>query len=369
MINNTAMDNEYLYLQIAASIRRDIANGMYATGDSLPSIRSLTETWNCTIGTVQHAIKNLASEGLVTTHVGKSTKVLGPISTHPTDPLRTANLIHQAESFLLEVLTSGYDPAEVENAFHIALDRWRSISRSQVRMDPQILRFSGSHDLAVAWLATHFENIAPEYQFHITFTGSLSGLISLAEGKSDIVGAHLWDDITGSYNTSYIHSLFPGERLALITLAQRRIGWMVKPGNPKNIRSSKDLSRQDIRFVNRHAGSGTRVYLDSLLKQNKIDPTSIQGYSNQKTTHSEIAAAIVEGKADVGFGLEAAAKAYDLEFIFVNLERYDLVVKSPTFDLVPIQKMIPWLKSEEFHVLLNHLGGYVYGESGEVHWT
>jgi molybdate-binding protein/DNA-binding transcriptional regulator YhcF (GntR family) len=363
------MDNDYLYLRIAASIRRDIANGMYAVGDRLPSIRSLTETWQCTIGTVQRAVQILASEGLVTTHVGKGTKVLGPIPIHPNNSLRTANLIHQSESFLLEVLTSGYDPIEVENAFRIALDRWRSVSKTQDKINPKMFRFCGSHDLAVAWMATHFEEFAPGYKLHLNFTGSLSGLISLAEGKSDIVGSHLWDDVTESYNTPFIHSLFPGEKLALITLAKRRIGWIVKPGNPKNFQTIVDLSRPEFCFANRHAGSGTRVYLDSLLKKSSVDSASIQGYSNQKTTHSEIAAAIAEGKADVGLGLEAAAKAYDLDFIFLNLERYDLVMKPQIFDQTPIQNMIFWLKSEEFRLLLNHLGGYEHSESGNVYWT
>jgi putative molybdopterin biosynthesis protein len=130
-----------------------------------------------------------------------------------------------------------------------------------------------------------------------------------------------------------------------------------------------DLTREDIIFVNRHAGSGTRVYLDSLLRRNGIDPALIRGYANQKTTHSEIAAEIAEDHADVGLGLEAAAKAYSLDFIFLNLERYDLVVKAKLFNEVPIQNMIAWLKGEEFRLLLNRLGGYGYSESGDVHWT
>jgi len=363
------MDNDYLYLRIAASIRRDIANGMYGAGDTLPSIRSMTETWQCTIGTVQRAIQILASEGLVTTHVGKGTKILSPISYRPIDSLKRANLIHQAETFLLEVLTSSYEPAEVEDAVRIALDRWKMVSRSQELINQNTLRFSGSHDLIVAWMATHFDEIAPEYHLHLKFSGSLSGLMALAEGKTDIVGSHLWDEVTETYNIPHINSLFPSEKLALITLAKRRIGWIVKPGNPKNFQTISDLNRPDIRFVNRHAGSGTRVYLDSLLKKNALDSASILGYSNQKTTHSEIAATIAEDKADVGLGLEAAAKAYDLDFIFLNLERYDLVLKPQIFDQAPIQSMISWLKSEDFRLLLNHLGGYEHSESGDIHWT
>ena len=363
------MDEKYDYLKIAASIRRDIANGMYKPGDTLPSIRDLTVTWQCTIGTTQRAIQKLVSEGLVTTHVGKGTKVAGSIPFHPNDSLRRANLIHQAEAFLLGVLTSGYAPIEVEDAFRIALNRWRSVSQSQGVKDQRVLLFSGSHDPAVAWLATHFDEISPGFKMHLSFSGSMAGLISMVEGKSDIAGSHLWDDESESYNIPFLYRRFPGERLALITLAQRRIGLIVKPGNPENILSVDDLTRQNIRLVNRQEGSGTRVYLDSLLRKKGIQSLTIRGYLNQKTTHTEIAAEVAEGNADVGLGLEAAAKAYDLDFLFLTLERYDLVVKANILDGVPIQNIISWLKSDQFRLLLNRLGGYDYHKSGEVLWT
>ena len=362
------MGTAYLYLQIAASIRRDIANGIYKPGDTLPSIRSLTGTWNCTNGTAQRAFKELAFEGLVYTHIGKGTKVVGPILLQKTDSLRRANLIHRAEAFLLEILTSGYTTAEVEDAFRIALDRWRAVSQSQEVINQRTFRFSGSHDLAVAWLATHFDEISPGFKLQLSFSGSMAGLISLSEGKSDIAGSHLWDEESESYNIPFLHNQFPGERLALITLAQRRIGFLVKPGNPKKICSIDDLTRQDICFVNRQAGSGTRVFLDSLLSKKGIQSASIQGYLNQKITHTEIAVEVAEGNADVGVGLEAAAKAYGLDFLFLTLERYDLIVKANIFDEVPVQNLISCLKGDQFRLLLNRLGGYDYRESGEVHW-
>ncbi len=363
------MGEDYLYLKIAASIRRDLANGMYKPGDTLPPIRSFAESWHCTIGTVQHAMQTLASEGMVSTHIGKGTKVIGPITLLADDPLRRANLVHRAETYLLEVMTSGYTTVEVEDSFRIALDRWRKISSPNEGVNQKTLRFAGSHDLAVAWLATHFSEFAPGYQLHLTFSGSLTGLMSLLEGKADIVGSHLWDDESETYNIPFIHNLFPGEKLALITLANRRIGFMVKRGNPKNIRSIEDLTRPEIRFVNRSAGSGTRVYFDSLLRKKKIQPEAVQGYANQKSTHSEIAAEVAEDHADVGIGLEAAAKSYNLEFVFLTMERYDLVMKQDIFDLAPIQAMISWLKGNEFHQLLEHLGGYEHGESGQVIWS
>lgn len=314
-------------------------------------------------------MQTLASEGMVSTHIGKGTKVIGPITLLADDPLRRANLVHRAETYLLEVMTSGYTTVEVEDSFRIALDRWRKISSPNEGVNQKTLRFAGSHDLAVAWLATHFSEFAPGYQLHLTFSGSLPGLMSLLEGKADIAGSHLWDDESETYNIPIIHHLFPGEKLALITLANRRIGFMVKRGNPKNIRSIEDLTRPEIRFANRPAGSGTRVYFDSLLRKKKIQPEAIQGYANQKSTHSEIAAEVAEDHADVGIGLEAAAKSYNLEFVFLTMERYDLVMKQDIFDLAPIQAMISWLKENEFHQLLEHLGGYEHGESGQVIWS
>jgi putative molybdopterin biosynthesis protein len=363
------LGKEYFYLQIADSLRDDIFNGVFKPGDTFPPIRNLAKTWNCTNGTVQRAFQILADEGLVTTHVGKGTKVLGPISYHPVSPLRKANIIHKVETFLLEVLTEGYETNEVEDSFRIALERWKAVSGIQQELNQNTLLFSGSHDLAMAWLATHFNEISQGFRIQLKFTGSLSGLISLSEGKSDVAGAHLWDEKTESYNIPLIHSLFPGEKLALITLAHRRMGWLVRKDNPKGFNKEKDLTRKDIRFVNRNSGSGTRVFLDSLLRKNHIDSQTIQGYSIQKTTHSEIAAEISEGKADVGLGLEAAARAYDLDFIFVNRERYDLIVKPKTFERVPIQNLILWLKSDRFQQLLENLNGYDCSESGSVQWT
>lgn len=173
------MDEDFLYLRIAEYIRSEINNGSYKPGDPIPSIRTLADTWNCTNGTVQRAIRELESAGLVATHVGKRTRVTGATPLAPADTLQRANLIHRAETFLLESMTSGYTPADVEDAFRVALNRWRAVVQPQTRSSAKILRFSGSHDLIVAWMATHFNAIAPDYGLKISFTGSLPGLLSL----------------------------------------------------------------------------------------------------------------------------------------------------------------------------------------------
>ncbi len=362
------MDEDFLYLRIAESIRRDINDGNYKPGDPLPSIRSIADTWNCTNGTVQRALRELEAAGLVTTHVGKRTRVIGAPQLAPADTLQRANLIHRAETFLLQSMTAGYTPLDVEDAFRVALNRWRSAVQPQTRLSANTLRFSGSHDLAVAWMATHFGEIAPGYSLKLNFTGSLSGLKNLQINECDIAGTHLWDEQSETYNSPFIQQILPGEKIALITLAQRRLGFMLKPGNPKQIHGIEDLAKPGIRFVNRQPGSGTRVFLDAQLEKSSIDPARIAGYSDERSTHSEVAAEVAQSRADTGIGLEAAARAYELDFILLTTESYDLAVKESTYRLAPIQRLIDWLKGEEFRILLNRMGGYESMESGIVRW-
>lgn len=363
------MDEQFLYLRIADSLRRDIASGLYKLGDPLPSIRTLAGLWQCTNGTIQRSIRELASEGLVSAHIGTRTRVKDVGLSGPGESLQRANLIHQAEKFILESVTNGFSTAEIEDAFRVALQRWRAVDLVQLTTPRSSLSFCGSHDLAVAWLATHFNEVAPGHMLQVKFSGSLPGVTAFQRGEADIAGTHLLDESTGTYNLAALRELMPDEKIALVTLAQRRIGFMVKPGNPKNISGVQDLAGTGVRFINRQKGSGTRVLLDSLLRENGIDKTKITGYEEELTTHSDVATAISEGRADTGIGLEAAARAYGLEFILITLERYDLLVREKHLSLQPYQQLLNFLKSGEFHQQLQRLGGYDSRESGVIRWS
>ena len=130
-----------------------------------------------------------------------------------------------------------------------------------------MLHFFGSHDMAVTWLANHAQEIAPSAVLQLNFTGSLGGLMALADGRADLAGCHLWDPETDSYNIPYIRKFFPGKRMLAVRLAERRIGLILPAGNPKNIQTLADLTRPGVRFVNRQLGSGTRVWLDAVLRR------------------------------------------------------------------------------------------------------
>ena len=363
------MENTPLYQKIAENIRQAVLNGEIKPGERLPSVRELAAQWNCTLGTAQHAYRELAAQGLTTSRAGQGTRVVSSAGRFQGTPLRRAALVHRAESFLLEVFTAGYTPREVEAAMRQALDRWRISPQEKPAAAPEVLRFSGSHDLAMTWIASHFNEIAPGFSLNLELSGSLGGLIALAEGKADLAGCHLWDQESSTYNLAFIRRLLPGRRTAVVNLAYRRMGWMLPPGNPAGFQKLEDLTKPQIKFVNRQSGSGTRVWLDALLHRSGIPVERIQGYELEKMTHFEVARSIAEGQANLGFGLEAAALEFALEFTLLVEEEYDLVIPSSSYALPAIQALLSWLSGQEVKDALQSLGGYNCEKSGKTLWV
>jgi molybdate-binding protein/DNA-binding transcriptional regulator YhcF (GntR family) len=363
------MDSSHLYQQIVESIRLEILSGALKPGSRLPAIRNLTEQWQCNTGTILRAYQELARLGLVVSHVGQGTKVVDQLPEQIQTPLRRATLFNRTESFLLEIMTAGYTPDEVEQSLRVALDRWRTFSNEPEQPTPDVLRFVGSHDPAMALIAAHYHEVTEGFTLQLSFTGSLGGLIALAEKKADLAGCHLWDENTDTYNEPFIRKLLPGQKVAMLTLAHRRVGLILQSGNPLGISALTDLAKTGIRFINRQQGSGTRVWLDAQLHRAGLAPSSITGYSDEKMTHSEVARAIEKGQADVGLGVETAALSFGLDFKLLTTERYDLVIPAEKWEQESVQALKDWLVTAQAKTAINNLGGYETSQTGTVVWV
>src|SRR5262249_55216058 len=141
-----------------------------------------------------------------------------------------------------------------------------------------------------------------------------------------LAGSHLLDVETGEYNLSYVRRMLDGRAVVVMTLVYRDQGLIVPGGNPKGIRTLDDLMRDDVLFVNRQKGAGTRVLLDYKLAQMGADPLHVRGYEREEYTHLAVAATVAGGAADVGLGILAAARALELDFVPLLKERYDLII-------------------------------------------
>jgi molybdate-binding protein len=81
---------------------------------------------------------------------------------------------------------------------------------------------------------------------------------------------------------------------------------------------------------------------------------------------TDLAAAIADGRADAGLGIEAAARAHGLTFIPLAVERMDLVMRRRDAFEPPLQALVAFTRTPEFAQQATAMAGYDVGATGRV---
>lgn len=223
----------------------------------------------------------------------------------------------------------------------------------------------GSHDMALDIMA---DILQKDYGVRLVSTnaGSMGGIMALRRRETHFSGIHLLDYESGEYNTTYLEKYLPDEKWLLVNLVKRQQGLIVKKDNPLGITGLHDLLREDVRFINRQKGAGTRILLDYLLKKDNFSPMAINGYNREEYTHLAVAASVKNDACDIGMGIYASALAMDLDFIPITEEQYDicfLLNHTSRQQLDQIRKVIT---GPEFKERVYDCGGYNLELSGKV---
>lgn len=222
-------------------------------------------------------------------------------------------------------------------------------------------------DIVLDILTRYLEKQFPQVHFLRRYIGSIDGLMALYRGLANVVTAHLWDSDTNEYNTPYVRRLLPGHPTCIINLVYRMEGFYVAKGNPKQINTWSDITKPDVRFVNRERGSGARVLLDEQLRISGINRKDILGYGDEEMTHLAIASKVARGEADVGLGIEKVAMQFiNLDFIPLHKERYDLVIRQEDLERPHFQALMSILKSPSFRNEVMGIGGYDISRMGQI---
>jgi molybdate-binding protein/DNA-binding XRE family transcriptional regulator len=221
-------------------------------------------------------------------------------------------------------------------------------------------------DPALALLGTHLARRYPALRLIWVQSSSLMALRLLSRGKAHAAGTHLWDPETGESNVPYVRRELSGRRLAIVTLSEWQQGLIVAHGNPKEISGPADLERPDITIVNRQPGAGSRTLLDLWLQGAGVTTTQLRGYNREVSSHLEVAEAVAHGSADTGPGIMAVARAFGLDFIPLQVERYDLVIPLEFLNAPAIQAVLEIAISRPFQAELEALGGYDSSQAGTV---
>lgn len=225
----------------------------------------------------------------------------------------------------------------------------------------------GSHDNALDVLANILKKRFPKFSLSSAHVGSMGGLMALKRGEAHLAGTHLLDEETGEYNVPFIKKFLSEKRIILINLVYREQGLLVLKGNPKNIKGFEDLTRKDVVFVNRQAGSGTRLLTDKCLRELSLKSHDVKGYEREEYTHMGVASAVLTGVADTGLAILASARALGLDFIQVTKERYDLAILYEFLETEMVQNLLKVIKEDtEFREMVIGLGGYDISDMGKV---
>jgi molybdate-binding protein len=188
----------------------------------------------------------------------------------------------------------------------------------------------------------------------------------LSEGKVHIAGSHLEDPKTGEFNLPFIRKQFPDEDFSMVTFARWEEGFVIAPGNPKGVRKTEDLARKNVKFVNREHGSGSRALFDKLLEKAGMDGQRVQGYDRVAYGHLAAAYCVVSREADVCLATRSAAQTFQLDFIPLHSERYDLVMRKRTAELPAIKAFLDVLQRATLRRKLEVLAGYDTSETGAL---
>lgn len=251
------------------------------------------------------------------------------------------------------------------------IDRWIEGSASGLAGQPRSLEersfllAAGSDDPSLGILHDLYAVRTRPASFFMATVGSSAGLHAIQDGIADFATAHLLEQGRGAVGKYEERDLIPTEAV-VVELFYRELGLLLPRGNPKGIKSVRDLARPKLSFINRQPGSGTRIYLDRELARARLNPRKILGYETEVSTHLEVGLRVLKGEADVGLATRTTAQLLGLDFLSLTRERFDIVVPKERFFTRSIQTLLGIVGSSEFRDRVGALGGYDVAESGRI---
>lgn len=228
----------------------------------------------------------------------------------------------------------------------------------------EAMRMVASHDLLLMELR-HLLHAQAGIKLDIQIAGSTAAITSLSKSRCDIAGFHLPE---GDLGKSVLREFRPWLRPRthqLVYFARRTQGLIVAHGNPLKIQNIADIVKAKARFINRQRGSGTQIAFDLLLERHGVDSKKVIGYSNEEYTHAAIASTVASGGADVGLGIESAARKLNVGFVPMFSETYFLLLRRDMLAREDVQNILKAIGSKAFRKIARALPGYDISRSGD----
>ena len=205
-----------------------------------------------------------------------------------------------------------------------------------------------------------------ESSMHYRFASSKNALESLAQGRAHVAGTHMHSVNGSDANIEYAQKIMGSQKIGVVAFAEYEEGFIVAPGNPLNIKGVEDLTRSNVRFVNREPGAALRFFLEDMLLENKIPFSSVEGFDKCVYSHAEGAQLVEFGLADVALGLRSLAEIYNVGFVPLSSVNSDLIIPADLWDIRPVKMLIDALQIKRLRLELQSIAGYNTDNTGKI---
>jgi molybdate-binding protein/DNA-binding XRE family transcriptional regulator len=212
-------------------------------------------------------------------------------------------------------------------------------------------------------LASHLQREGCELV--IAYENSSRAVELLHEGFVHVAGTHSLDGGQEEIETSGVFKDFSKGSLAVFRYADWEEGFVVAPGNPKNILAIRDLTRAGVSIANREPGAACRVLLDKLLEARKIPTWRVQGYDRTALGQLPAARLVQNGEVDCCISTRASARALGLAFIPLVKKPYLLAIRRSNLQMRGVQTLLNTLGKASFRREVEAAIGYDMRMSGE----
>jgi excisionase family DNA binding protein len=220
---------------------------------------------------------------------------------------------------------------------------------------------AGSHDPLLEWAARESGS-----GLALLAGGSADGVRRLAASQAVLAGLHILDPETGEYNIASIRQPAGIGDVVLIEWAEREQGLVLPAGNRLGITGLADLAAKRLRVAQRQQGAGAQTLLLHLLARAGIRLDELSLVAPPMLTETDLAAAVLDGKADCGLAVRAVANQFRLDFLPLHRERFDLAMRRRDYFEPPVQALLRFARSSAFRERAAALGGYDVAATGRV---
>lgn len=224
---------------------------------------------------------------------------------------------------------------------------------------------AGSDDVLLRNIIDAYNNLQKGLMFYAP-VGSINGLRALKDHKATMSCVHIFDPGKKEDDPSYLSKYVELDEYVVIRLFSREQGIIVRKGNPKGIKSIRDIAGKEAMFINRNQGSGTRLLFDYLLTEAQVEPAGIHGYEVEAESHFQVGLNVLKGSSDAGIGIRHVAHMLGLDFVLLFKETFDMVVPREKYYNSRVRAFLTFFDESSLKHNVRDYAGYDTEKSGKV---